>query len=280
VVGAPLEEISDGKPVDLHIEPTFGSDEDTLFELSVGVSEGVLEDDFLDEIPEDPDAALAWLEEFIEEGEAPPAEPHLAKTTPAIELEERDYKLDVVPSESVADESEAGHLTSQLSHEIGDELDQEFLDSIPEDPDEAVAWLQQFSHEAEIVLEEPSQDIGGDELKFPDMSPLDASAEAMLPRSAAETPGLLGEDGLADDIGVRLEEDLADALPEWLVKEPVDEEVTRRTDWLRNLPEPDVAGWLEAEEEATLSGVYSVDALVGPAETVRSTCRKKDLLRG
>jgi len=69
----------------------------------------------------------------------------------------------------------------------------------------------------------------------------------------------------ADD--TRLEADVAEALPDWFTTEPDAEEFPGETDWLTSLPEPDVAGWLEAEDQATASGVYDFDSEVTRAET-------------
>jgi hypothetical protein len=261
------------QPAELHVRPTFGSDDDALFELSVGVSEGVLEDGFLDDIPEDPDAALAWLEQFIEESDTTVAESSRMESTAGSGIEETGLEVTPDLAETVRESPEETRLTGRLFEEMGDDLDQDVLDNIPEDPDEVVAWLQQFSREGEVAVAEPPTGAEEDELTRSGGPPLEATAEtAELDESMpdlliGEAPGLPGEDGLVDDIGVRFEEDLADSLPEWLMFEQGDEGGTKQTDWLRSLPAPDVAGWLEAEEEATVSGVYNFDTLTGSAAT-------------
>lgn len=295
----------------LDIKPTFGADDDAMFELSVGMSEGVLEEGFLDDLPEDPDDALAWLESFVGD-----------EYQEGTELDPRDETQDAQESAPVeAKRSKVADLAREILGEMGEELDADLLEGIPDDPDEAVAWLQQF------VVDEPDSDEESDSEAFglestvaadsdldqsfldnmpedpddamswlesvaaddtylgmdlddhlPDVAELaidsEVAVEALLSGEVSDSDfdelsdlgGLLsGEAAAPEEIGVEpeinLDSGVSDSLPDWLTFEPGQEGASDKTEeWLQSLPEPDVAGWLEGEEAATVSGVYDFNA--------------------
>jgi hypothetical protein len=84
------------------------------------------------------------------------------------------------------------------------------------------------------------------------------SAEWVETFISGKTGPIAGDDakptGPLDDIQFGLVE-IDDSLPDWLMAEEdaAETRVSRHTDWLDALPEPDLEGWLAAEEEATLS---------------------------
>jgi tetratricopeptide (TPR) repeat protein len=74
--------------------------------------------------------------------------------------------------------------------------------------------------------------------------------------------------GPLDDMQFDLVE-IDDSLPDWLLAEEdaAEARVTRHTDWLDALPEPDLEGWLAAEEAATLSGPVAAEPEPRPKDT-------------
>lgn len=93
-------------------------------------SEEVLDEmDLISRMPDDPDAILAWLEQMV--GEEPEAEPRVA------------------PPEQPATYPDDG-FTAETLVENQTEID---LLSMPDDPDEAMAWLEGLSRDRVVVTE-------------------------------------------------------------------------------------------------------------------------------
>ena len=115
---------------------------------------------------------------------------------------------------------------------------------LPDDPDEAIAWLQDLadSQDDEDVPTTSMENL--DEI-LPQID--DDFAADLLVDVPTETA--VGDDNLDFDNTV------ADSLPDWL-EFGSEERMTGHTDWLRSLPEPDVAGWLEAEEEVMSANIF------------------------
>jgi len=165
-------------------------------------------DDDLFDIPDDPEAALAWLEQVAAESEA------------ELEAEsETGTDRDVLADEEEADEAparaelpEAFVADSGQGDEEAAEPDLDFLADMPDDPDEAMAWLERLAARQGAPLEE-------------------------LPSISAEE---------AEDIAM-----LAETMPGWLEAEAAIEEV-ELIDEAEVTEDIDVMGWLEAEEEATV----------------------------
>lgn len=140
--------------------------------------------------------------------------------------------------------------------------EEDIIAEVPDDPDEAMAWLEQLAARQGADLEElPSVTDAEGEPDMPDWMAQDLealSAEADL--ELAESVDLPEEDESSTEI-VAEDEDIDEELPDWLDDEPRDG-MLGQTDWLRALPEVDVDTWLSAEEEATMSG--STDEIILP----------------
>lgn len=92
-------------------------------ETTAPIEEAELDDvDLLERMPEDPDAVLAWLEQMAAEEEQRPASPS----------ETHDEPSGVIP-------------TSQQADSFVEELAEADLLNMPDDPDEAMVWLESLA---------------------------------------------------------------------------------------------------------------------------------------
>jgi tetratricopeptide (TPR) repeat protein len=125
----------------------------------------------------------------------------------------------------------------------------DIIADVPDDPDEAMAWLEQLAARQGADLEElPSVSEAEAELEMPDWM-------------AQDLEELTAEPDLELTEPVEEDDDIDSELPDWLDEEPRGR-VLGQTDWLRALPEVDVDTWLSAEEEATITG--STDEIILP----------------
>ena len=216
------------------------------------------------DMPDDPDAALAWLEE-VSDDDAPAVgktetavidDPELIKETPPATAAEE-------PAEEAVD------------------LTEEFLSDVPEDPDEAMAWLEQLAarqgadlDELPTVTEQPIDE----DIETPDWiaaaaeqaeASVQTESEEIIPEIVEETrepeveistelaadlqelDDILPDDELEEIPGT---DELDEALPSWLEADDNSVAIPSQTDWLSDLPEPDVTGWLAAEAEVSGTG--------------------------
>ncbi len=199
----------------------------------------------LAEMPDDPDEAMTWLAQLAdEEPEAAPAgdaEPDVETAVPDLE----DVLGDVEP-EPAADV----------------EADGEYLDAMPEDPDEAMAWLEKLAARQGAPAEElPSVSVAEaadlQEFELPDIDSLTAESEQRGEPEMAPTEPMDSAPPVptTDDL-LTPDDELVDALPDWLTQGPGLSDETGHTGWLRSLDEPDVAGWLAGEEDVAATGIY------------------------
>jgi hypothetical protein len=154
-----------------------------------------------------------------------------------------EFDMDATPSYVTAKS------TSSPVEEPGTDMSPPELGELPDDPDDAVAWLEDLAATQEDVDEdewrEDRRTLGLTGL----LPSLDDSA---LPEDLLDNTL---EGATAVDSSLEFDETLSDSLPDWLGFEE-EERMPGHTDWLRSLPEPDVAGWLEAEQEAMASGIF------------------------
>jgi len=197
------------------------------------------------DMPDDPDAALSWLEEVSEDDvPLPVAEP----VTPIAEEPET-----VVFEQPAA----AGEVDESGLVDVG--LGEDFLSDVPEDPDEAMAWLEQLAARQGASLDElPTVSQLPDEIEMPDWIAAAAEqAETAVP-AAPHEPEPEAEVEFADIA----DDDVYEEMPSWLEMEGDDAEgVPSQTNWLSDIPEPDVVGWLAAEAEASGSARESTGPL-------------------
>jgi hypothetical protein len=242
-----------------------------------------------DEVPDDPDAALAWLEQLAAEQEEP------AEELPPMEVVE-EPPTPAVPHSVVEArvEAEASLHTTGLQ---GSEPAADLVDEMPEDPEAAMAWLEQLAARQGAPLEElksveamPAEaEVAMPEWVAREMA--EAPEEPEMP-VAEESPELdLFDAELADilaggersDLLLDLEElppleelepaeafqenvaaepeptepafeeldtaGIGESLPDWLSFAPAG--ASEGIDWIDSLVQSDVSGWLTAEEEVT-----------------------------
>lgn len=205
--------------------------------------------DALSDIPEDPELALAWLEGLAgDEAQAGPRDEE-------VEVVEEE-KTPPVPHDVVAARAEAEAILMHESQSEGSEQEMEMLEDIPDDPDEAMAWLERLAARQGAPLDElPS--ITDDEREREALSPemaeftpvtdevepaeeeaVDEFAEAMAPRDVlTDDPSLLYEMEMSDD-------ELEEGLTDWLALDEEDDESL--FDWAT----PDLADVALEEAEA------------------------------
>ena len=201
-------------------------------------------------LPDMEDDPEAWLEQMLSgemdvEMEPPPIKPS----------EDAVYVTsDAPPAEEIVPSSEL-EATADPVEAVDD-----IIADVPDDPDEAMAWLEQLAARQGADLEElPSVTDAtnlAEEPEMPSWMAQDlAEMDAVPEESVAETKperefGTLGEEisEASVDTG-SLFDDVDEELPDWL--EPDDTRpVVGETDWLQNLPDVDMDSWLSAEAEA------------------------------
>lgn len=271
------------------------------------------EDDILAEMPDDPEAMMAWLERLaarqgakLEELPSVSADDMLVLVDePALEIEEPadiaeslaevfldeiedlpEDEVDVAWLDDLMDEAEETAVTpadddSRGIVELDDEADLAELE-VPEDMDDAMAWLEALAAQQGARLEELPTLSGTGELSLEsldevdeieetavapdsqatltDAREVDADDEALPDFSEVEEPSFIPDDEPAED-GSYLSEGIEEALPDWLDADTDSlAELPGQTQWLRELDEPDIEGWLN-EEEATISDLYDDSVL-------------------
>lgn len=195
--------------------------EDVAFEdLEDKADIGALAD--LDELPDDPEQALAWLEGLAEESDE--GEQVVEEEGPVVEEETTpNVPLDVVAARA---EAEAILLHDQPSDAESSDED-EVVEDIPDDPDEAMAWLERLAARQGASIDE-----------LPSLADVDAGVEEVI-----DAPDWLAEEVAgAEEEGDVVEDDVvySEAAGE------IDETLYEDTD-IAETGEPEVA---ELQEEA------------------------------
>ncbi|MCP5096203.1 MAG: hypothetical protein GY943_11675, partial [Chloroflexi bacterium] len=216
-------------------EPTL--DEPTATEqapVAEEVAEPSADDLFADifAMPDDQDAAMAWLDEDVDDVLPPTEEP----ATPVLaELAEE-------PTEQPPEV------------DLPDDLADSFLSDVPEDQDEAMAWVEKMAARQSAALDElPTVDAVDENIEMPDWAADQAAQDEEEFVAPDPEPATSEEEPTSE---FRIEDDFVDAA----LFETVDDEFDHnlfdgdepgQTDWLTDMPEPDVLGWLEAEAEVS-----------------------------
>ena len=213
------------------------------------------------EPPDDLDEAMAWLEQLAAQQGAPLEElPSLHAETPEADTvavaTEPDEAAEAMAwlDELVLDEETAVAETDVAEAE-SDEPD--------EDTVEAMAWLEELARGE-------AQAHGEAKTSAPVAEPEEEDEDAGIPA------WLMGEPPDEAALTEALEEELEepeDVIPDWLTEEPTAS--LGDTGWLRSLAEPDMAGWLISEEEATTGkltqdgfGTDALEEIVAPERKV------------
>ena len=231
------------------LEPTELVEPETVI-----AEEPVAEDDSLD-FPDMDDDPEAWLEQMLAgemdvEMEPPPIKPS----------EDAMFVTDDaagVADEAVAEDEPDPPVEPEEAVEPVEAVE-DIIADVPDDPDEAMAWLEQLAARQGADLEElPSvTDVAdlADDPEMPDWMAQDleeigsemdesfAEADAITPaiqQEISDTPADTGE--LLDDVD--------EELPDWLETNDT-APVAGETDWLQALPDVDMDSWLSAEAEA------------------------------
>lgn len=206
----------------------------------------------------------AWLEQLLSgemdvEMEPPPIKPsedamfitddaRLAESAPAAEEE-------AAPEVEPVVEAEVD--TPELA-------EPDIIAGVPDDPDEAMAWLEQLAARQGAAIEElPSVTDPAAEPEMPDWMAQDL--DGLTLDTEADLLEVVEEDEItavseldSPETAVEPDVDIEDELPDWIGSSS---RPTGDTDWLNDLPEIDMDTWLSAEEEATLSGPVETDEL-------------------
>jgi tetratricopeptide (TPR) repeat protein len=288
---------------EMAVEPAAAPDDEP--------TEAENEDDILAEMPDDPEAMMAWLERLaarqgarLEELPSVTAADMLVWAgKPAPEIEE---PVDVAESlaavfpdeidELPEDEADAAWLDDLM--DMGEETAVATADDdspglveledvavseadlteleVPEDMDDAMAWLEALAAQQGAKLEELPTLSGTGKLAVESLDEVDEIGETAVAPDSQEIPtdaveaapdfsgadetSLIPDDEPAEDISY-LSEGIEEALPDWLdVDTDSLEEMPGQTQWLRDLDEPDIEGWLN-EEETTISDLYDDSVL-------------------
>lgn len=273
--------------VALGVALSSDEDEEEPEPAPAGAVAGELTDDF----PDDPDDALAWLEELARQDEVsepvPPeaVEPVEEPPTPAL-------PHDVVAAQAAAVAIEAAALQAAAEAQAAAEVappageqelpgtEDEWIDQIPDDPDAAMAWLEQLAARQGADLDElPTVDEVPEDVELPEWISREVAAaelsllaevesepaveepagveepevvepkEPELPMMEVEEP--VAEPEVEADWQLEMEGEIVEALPDWLsmdlaeVSPELPEEDAE--DWEQS--HSDVTGWLFAEEE-------------------------------
>ncbi len=260
----PQVQVEPESEADIELDEAAEEMETAVAEAEVIEEEAEAAEFSLDDDPE------AWLEQMLGDEmsldvdmEPPPIKPSedAMFVTDDARVADASVEDDVIESE-LPDKT----VESEVSEE-------DIIAEVPDDPDEAMAWLEQLAARQGADLEElPSVTDAEVEPDMPDWMAQDLEALSAEPDLAlAESDEGTELDDAPTEITSE-DEDIDDELPDWLDEEPRGSALGQ-TDWLRALPEVDVDTWLSAEEEATMSG--STDEIVlpdtGPLTSSQST---------
>ncbi|MDT8306886.1 MAG: hypothetical protein RRC07_13210, partial [Anaerolineae bacterium] len=208
----------------------------------------------VDDVPEDPDEVMAWLERLAARqgaslDELPSVDKYVEDVeTPdwlAAEIAEDEAEEEVEtfagPAESVADvEAEAEPEISALEEEAPAGVDEEADEASWLDEETGLEWLDA------VTSDQPSE--GREWLDESEVATEEIAEEAADEAAVLEEPALPVLDDESDDL-----------MPDWLT---MDED-----SWLEE--EADITSWLEAEEEMTQVSPETPPPAVAPLEPAR-----------
>ena len=189
------------------------------------------------DLDEDPEA---WLEGMLSgdlaldvDMEPPPIKPS----------EDAVYVTDNGRDDAIAEAESEPEAVPELA--VEDETD--IIADVPDDPDEAMAWLEQLAAEQGAAIEELPT------IAEPEAE-MDLPSETVDEGEVDEIVADVAETAVESTEETAVDEDVDAELPDWLGGDDTDSGVVGETDWLRSLPEVDMETWLSAEEEATVAG--------------------------
>ncbi|HSM54658.1 MAG TPA: tetratricopeptide repeat protein [Candidatus Sulfomarinibacteraceae bacterium] len=196
----------------------------------------------LDDIPEDPEAALAWLEALAEGEEAAEDDGDVVEEPPT----------PTAPQDVVAARAEAEAILLHDEDEGEHEGAGELFEEMPEDPDEAMAWLERLAARQGAPLDElPSVTSAEDDVETPEWIAREASeAETQEEMLSDPVEEAVADDDEVEALGVdeeALAVDVDAQAPAEDVEAPDREEEAEGVDLD------------EAQEELTLSATPEVD---------------------
>ena len=280
----------------------------TVVELIVAPEELTVAEsiaDLSDEIPDDPDEAIEWLEQMV--SSEPEVTPEIVEepVTPVapqdvvaarVEAEARLAREEALSERPEAidkvEEVEAGEILEDAAEALARVTDEDLEASdIPEDPDEAIAWLEELAArqgdwlDDEPVVETPLEDesvpawLAAEEGEV--QRPQVADEEAVL--TGREEPGeVVSEErpipaeAASEEAAVFEEETFLEELDFDFTDEDLDESLP---DWLAievtdesgaelswEEAAADIPAWLAAEDEVTQKGPPSAELTEEPVE--------------
>lgn len=111
--------------------------------------------------------------------------------------------------------------------------------------DDSLDWLAEFEDEAA----EPAEAA---ETAVDPLAEFDVDEIGAVPFDTGPLqPERYDESLFSSDPTIEIDPELTESWPEWLSSEEPEQPGLGETGWLRNVGEPDIAGWLAAEEEIT-----------------------------
>lgn len=233
---APIKPSEDA--VYIHEEPEESPAEPVEDQVETAVVEPDLEA-FAD-IPEDPDAALAWFEAMAADDEAIDIEMEPAPIKPS---EDAVYIYEeTTPEESVPDLTEGEDETSAIEDQLAGE-------PAESETTEAAGWLDALATQIETGSLEPEEPSD-----VPDWMIAEADvADDLLAEADLLTDDFDLEETLLEEepFEAPLEKDVSDAMPAWFDLDANETTDLAQSSWMQALPEVDVDSWLVAEQEAT-----------------------------
>ena len=165
----------------------------------------------------------------------------------------------IKPSEDamfVTDDTVSETELAAVEQESLPDSETDIIADVPDDPDEAMAWLEQLAAQQGAAIDELPT-VTDDEVDqvMPDWMAEDLeelTAEPDLELAADDAATAVSTDTAVSPVVSEPDEDIDDELPDWL-DDDEDDRIVGETDWLRAPLEMDVdmETWLSAEEEAT-----------------------------
>jgi len=193
--------------------------------------------DLSDEIPDDPEEALAWLEQLAGRPDTTVSdEPAYAEDAAEVVEEPITPAMaqDIVAAETEAEalQREEEEVPSEAEDAGETALEEEMLEEIPEDPDEAMAWLEQLAARQGASLDElPYVQEVAEEVETPEWLAREAAEEEAAQAEAAQAEAARAE--AAPEEIVPSEAQVEEAVPEQVVPEETEEiEADEDLDWL------------------------------------------------
>ncbi|MEZ4642274.1 MAG: hypothetical protein R3E31_05965 [Chloroflexota bacterium] len=218
------------------------------------------------DVPEELDSSMDdWLADLMaEQGldlEEETAEPEPEPATSFVELEAEPEPLVIVDEEPE---------TAVAAPEPIEEMTEPTLELFAE-VDGSLDWLDDLGEPVELDFEADVPDIETMTAPTTMADPFAAVADRLDAGIGHPVDSAFSSDDLEEtlfaDTEIDLDNELADSWPEWLSNDEDEQPGLGETGWLRTLAEPDVAGWLAAEEQGPEEKEFG-DVYFGELESV------------